>query len=85
VSLLNTLDREEFAAARGFFLTAWNGKDRYTFDRIMRVTEHIGIRSLPFREVPLICSALYLLKEHWRYYLLEDAIDAAVGHLRKVA
>ena len=34
VSLLKTLDREEFAAARGFFLTAWNGKDRYTFDRI---------------------------------------------------
>jgi hypothetical protein len=26
VSLLKTLDREEFAAARGFFLTAWNGK-----------------------------------------------------------
>ena len=25
VSLLKTLDREEFAAARGFFLTAWNG------------------------------------------------------------
>jgi Protein of unknown function (DUF3987) len=36
VSLLKMLDREEFAAARGFFLTAWNGKDRYTFDRIMR-------------------------------------------------
>jgi 5S rRNA maturation endonuclease (ribonuclease M5) len=36
VSLLKTLDREENAAARGFFLTAWNGKDRYTFDRIVR-------------------------------------------------
>jgi hypothetical protein len=41
VSLLKTLDREEFAAARGFFLTAWNGKDRYTFDRIMRGRTHI--------------------------------------------
>jgi hypothetical protein len=41
VSLLKTLDREEFAAARGFFLTAWNGKDRYTFDRIMRGKTHI--------------------------------------------
>jgi hypothetical protein len=27
VSLLKTLDREEFAAARGFFLTAWGGKE----------------------------------------------------------
>src|SRR6187401_2750712 len=34
VSLLKTLDREDFAAARGFFLTAWGGKDSYTFDRI---------------------------------------------------
>ena len=25
VSLLRTLDREEYAAARGFFLTGWNG------------------------------------------------------------
>jgi putative DNA primase/helicase len=41
VSLLKTLDREEFAAARGFFLTAWNGKDRYTFDRIMRGKTYI--------------------------------------------
>ena len=41
VSLLKTLDREEFAAARGFFLTAWNGKDRYAFDRIMRGKTHI--------------------------------------------
>ncbi|WP_348639990.1 YfjI family protein [Methylocystis sp. B8] len=36
VSLLKTLDREEHAAARGFFLTAWNGTSGYTFDRIMR-------------------------------------------------
>ena len=41
VSLLKTLDREEFAAARGFYLTAWNGKDRYTFDRIMRGKTYI--------------------------------------------
>ena len=41
VSLLKTLDREEFAAARGFFLTAWNGKDRYAFDRIGRGKTHI--------------------------------------------
>ena len=26
VSLLKTLDREEYAAARGFFMTAWGGK-----------------------------------------------------------
>ncbi len=41
VSLLKTLDREENAAARGFFLTAWNGTSGYTFDRIMRGITHI--------------------------------------------
>jgi hypothetical protein len=41
VSLLKTLDREEFAPARGFFLTAWGGKDRYAFDRIGRGKTHI--------------------------------------------
>ena len=41
VSLLKTLDREEFAAARGFFLTAWNGTTPYKFDRITRGKTHI--------------------------------------------
>lgn len=41
VSLLKTLDREEYAAARSFFLTAWNGTDSYTFDRILRGHTHI--------------------------------------------
>jgi hypothetical protein len=41
ISLLKTLDREEYAAARGFFLTAWNGTSGYTFDRIMRGRTHI--------------------------------------------
>ena len=41
VSLLRTLDREDNAAARGFFLTAWNGTSGYTFDRIMRGKTHI--------------------------------------------
>ena len=41
MSLLRTLDREEYAAARGFFLTAWGGKESYTFDRIVRGTQHI--------------------------------------------
>jgi hypothetical protein len=41
MSLLRTLDREEYAAARGFFLTAWGGKEGYTFDRIIRGTLHI--------------------------------------------
>jgi hypothetical protein len=36
VSLLRTLDREDNAAARGFFLTAWDGKSGYTFDRVVR-------------------------------------------------
>jgi hypothetical protein len=41
VSLLKTLDREEYVAARGFFLTAWGGTASYTFDRIMRGKTHI--------------------------------------------
>jgi hypothetical protein len=41
ISLLKPLEREESAAARGFYLTAWNGTDGYTFDRIMRGTVHI--------------------------------------------
>ncbi len=41
VSLLRTLDREEYAAARGFFLAAWGGMSGYTFDRIIRGTVHI--------------------------------------------
>lgn len=41
VSLLKTLDREEYCAARGFFLTAWNGTQGYTFDRILRGKTHI--------------------------------------------
>jgi hypothetical protein len=34
VSLLKTVDREEYVAARAFYLTAWNGTSSYTFDRI---------------------------------------------------
>jgi hypothetical protein len=41
VSLLKTLDREEYAGARGFFLTAWNGTSPYKFDRITRGKTHI--------------------------------------------
>jgi Protein of unknown function (DUF3987) len=41
VSLLQTLDREDQAAARGFYLSAWNGNQSYTFDRIGRGHRHI--------------------------------------------
>jgi hypothetical protein len=41
IALLKTLDREEYASARGFFLTGWNGTDSYTFDRIIRGHQHI--------------------------------------------
>ncbi len=36
IGLLKSLDREGNEGARGFFLTAWSGKDSYTFDRIGR-------------------------------------------------
>ena len=35
------LNREEFAPARGFFLSAWNRTWGYTFDRIVRGATHI--------------------------------------------
>jgi putative DNA primase/helicase len=41
VSLLKTLDREEYAPARGFFLTAWSGTQGYTFDRVTRGKTHV--------------------------------------------
>jgi Protein of unknown function (DUF3987) len=40
-SWLASLDREDSATARGFFLSAWNGSTGYTFDRIGRGTVHI--------------------------------------------
>lgn len=36
VSLLKSLDGEEQADARGFYLTGWNGNSSYTSDRIVR-------------------------------------------------
>jgi hypothetical protein len=36
VALLRSLDREDQAEARGFYLTGWNGDSSYTFDRIGR-------------------------------------------------
>ena len=36
VGLLKSLDKEGNEGARGFFLSAWNGTDGYTFDRIGR-------------------------------------------------
>lgn len=41
ISLLKPLDREENAAARGFYLSAWNGTSGYTFDRIIRGRTYI--------------------------------------------
>ena len=37
-SLLKSLDKEGQEGARGFYLTAWNGDSRYTYDRITRGT-----------------------------------------------
>jgi hypothetical protein len=48
VSLLQTLDREDQAGARGFYLSGWNGTQPYTFDRIIR--GHIGL--------PAVCISL---------------------------
>ena len=41
VSLLRHLDREEQVVARGFYMSGWDGKQPYTFDRITRGHLHI--------------------------------------------
>jgi uncharacterized protein DUF3987 len=41
VSLLQYLDREDQAVARGFYLSGWSGTQPYTFDRIGRGQRHI--------------------------------------------
>jgi hypothetical protein len=41
ISLLRHLDREENVNAKSLFMTAWNGNDSYTFDRILRGTTRI--------------------------------------------
>jgi putative DNA primase/helicase len=43
VSLLRTLDREDQASARGFYLSGWNGTQPYSFDRIIR--GHVGLEA----------------------------------------
>ncbi|MBM3490154.1 MAG: DUF3987 domain-containing protein [Alphaproteobacteria bacterium] len=49
VSLLRSLDREDNAEARGFYLTSWNGDSGYTFDRIER-----GLNL----HIPAVCLSL---------------------------
>jgi Protein of unknown function (DUF3987) len=41
VSLLQHLDREEQAVARGFYMSGWAGTQPYTFDRVIRGHLHI--------------------------------------------
>jgi Protein of unknown function (DUF3987) len=48
VSLFTSLEREDFAEARGLYLTSWSGKTFYDFDRIGRGNIHI----------PFACASL---------------------------
>jgi hypothetical protein len=41
ISLLQHLDRDDQANARGFYLSGWSGQLPYTFDRIIRGHRHI--------------------------------------------
>ena len=43
------------------------------------VINRLSIHELPYTDVPLICSAIYILKEFWRERLLARAINDAVG------
>jgi Protein of unknown function (DUF3987) len=46
VSLLQHLDREEQAVARGFYMSGWAGTQPYTFDRVIRGHLHIDAACL---------------------------------------
>lgn len=48
-SLLKSLDREDNAEARGFYLSGWNGSDPYVIDRI--------VRGLHLR-IPAVCLSM---------------------------
>ena len=49
VALLKSLDRDDNAEGRGFYLTGWNGTDSYTIDRILR---GMNLR------IPAVCLSL---------------------------
>ena len=49
------------------------------------VTELVTVYDIPYRDVPLIRSALYVLKEQWRYQLLEDWAMQSLSALRNLA
>jgi putative DNA primase/helicase len=66
VSLLRSLDREDQAEARGFYLTAWNGDSGYTFDRIGR-----GLNL----HIPAVCLSMIGSTQPAR---LADYVRAAV-------
>ena len=57
IPLIKHLDREDQIQARGFYLSAWNGKSGYTFDRVIRGKTHIEALCLSLlgatkREIP---------------------------------
>jgi hypothetical protein len=65
VTLLRLFDHEDGQQARGFFLTAWNGRDAYSFDRIVRGLTHLEITCLsvlgttqPGKIAPYIARAI---------------------------
>lgn len=72
VSLLRSLDREDQAEARGFYLTGWNGNSAFTFDRIGR-----GMNL----HIPAVCLSMLggtqpgRLAEHVRHAVKGGASD----------
>jgi putative DNA primase/helicase len=70
VSLLTTLDREDNAEARGFYLTGWNGDSSYTIDRIGR-----GMNM----HIPALCISLIGSTQPGR---IANYVHAAVRWIR---
>ena len=49
------------------------------------VIDRIDVRDIPYKDVPLITSGLWLLKEYWREHLLRGEIDEATGLTEKAS
>jgi hypothetical protein len=58
------------------------GDDRLLPMLATAVLDRIGVRDLPYTDVPAICSALYALKEYWREKLLTILLDDALSCIK---
>ena len=81
----NICSGEELAAIDKLFHRTFPERRDAITKLASAVTESVGVRDLPYTDVPLIRSALYALKEFWREKLLMRAIDGLVRCISRQA